>query len=187
VLSFDACSPTPNFASVIETQTHLQLRLSLPLETYSSQRWRVVMGEARSECSKCSVMASNKAERYGEALTFFERVSKPAAQLPMQDFLSWRMRASLRRCVSQGKVSEASDKLDAGLCSCAKLVPNGIPRLVGLLPFSTRSSCRVLPCGRHFLADNSHCYASHPAYDFSLRREVESPNILVRVRMGNYH
>ena len=45
----------------------------------------------------------------------------------------------------------------------------------------------MLSCIRHFFANNSHRYASHPAYDFSLGREVESPNILVGVRMGNYH
>src|SRR6266849_9254659 len=77
----------------------------------------------------------------------------------MQVFLSWRMKASRRRL----KAWHA-----------------------GLMHLSTGCSGRVLPCVRHFFPDNSHRYSSHPADDFSLRRVVKSPNILVGVRVGNY-
>lgn len=53
--------------------------------------------------------------------------------------------------------------------------------------YSTRSSGRMISCVRHFVSYNSHCSSSHPAYDFSLRGVVESPNILAEGSMRYEH
>jgi hypothetical protein len=44
----------------------------------------------------------------------------------------------------------------------------------------------MLPWVRLFLADDSHGYTGHPAYDFCLSGMVKSANVLVGMRVGNY-
>src|SRR5258705_4930660 len=46
---------------------------------------------------------------------------------------------------------------------------------------STRLSNRALAAFRHLLPNNSHRHSSHPAYDLSLGRIVESANVLRRL------
>jgi hypothetical protein len=59
--------------------------------------------------------------------------------------------------------------------------PGCAPRLPDIIAegISGRSLGRSLPWFRHILAYNPHRHARYPAYDFSLRGILKSPNILV--------